>query len=310
MPRLAVVSNRPQPRIESEVLLDKIGEGRAGRTYRAGEGIFAEGEAADTIFYIQSGQVKLLVHSEQGKEAVVGLLGPHEFFGEACLAGQARRLATAVALMESNIVRVEKPIILRLIRDDPAFSELFIANLLERAIRIEADLVDQLFNSSEKRLARNLLLLANFDKEGQPETIIKHISHETLAEMIGTTRSRVSHFMNKFRKLGFIDYGSKYGSKSDGGVRASCHNGGRGERKQRFDLSDFIHYTGGIRVYPSLLSVVLNDQPHIIATDFQTRNADPVGARGSIAPPSVAPSSPPALGPVTGPAPCAPPGAA
>lgn len=267
MPRFAVVSNRRQPRLESKVLLDKIGEGqgRSSRTYRAGEGIFAAGETADTVFYIQSGKVKLSFHSEQGKEAVVGLLGPDEFFGEACLAGQARRLVTAVALMESNIVRVEKPIILRLIRADPAFSELFITNLLERTIRIEADLVDQLFNSSEKRLARTLLLLANFDKEGQPETIIKQIRHETLAAMIGTTRSRVSHFMNKFRKLGFIDYGSK----SDGGVRARCHNGGRGERKQRFDLCDSIHYNGGIRVHPSLWRVVLNDQPHIIHDNFE-----------------------------------------
>ncbi len=238
MPRLAIVSNRRQSRFGSEVLLDKICEGRAGRAYRAGEGIFAEGEAADTVFYIQSGKVKLSVHSEQGKEAVVGLLGPDEFFGEACLAGQARRLATAVALMESNIVRVEKPIILRLIHDDPAFSELFIVHLLARSLRIEADLVDQLFNSSEKRLARNLLLLANFDKEGEPETIIKQISQETLAEMIGTTRSRVSFFMNKFRKLGFIDYRSK----SDGEVRARCHNGGRGGRKQRFDLSERLQW--------------------------------------------------------------------
>ena len=167
------------------------------------------------------------VVSEQGKEAVVAILGANDFFGEGCLAGQARRIATVTAMANSAIVRLEKAGIIRLIHTEPAFAEIFIGHLLGRTIRIEADLVDQLFNSSEKRLARLLLLLANFGKEGQPEPVIAKISQETLAEMIGTTRARVSLFMNKFRQLGFIDY------------------------------------NGGIAVHSSLLNVVLHDQPKI-----------------------------------------------
>ena len=151
-------------------------------------------------------KVKFTVISEQGKEAVVAILGTDEFCGEGCLAGQPLRMATATAMTECEIMRLEKAAIVRVLHDEPAFSEMFIAHLLARTIRVEADLVDQLFNSSEKRLARALLLLANFGKEGRPEPIIAKVSQETLAEMIGTTRSRVSHFMNKFRKLGFIDY--------------------------------------------------------------------------------------------------------
>jgi CRP-like cAMP-binding protein len=155
---------------------------------------------------LRKGKVKITVVSEQGKEAVIAILGPDEFCGEGCLTAQPRRMATAVAMTECEIMRLEKAAMIRVIHEEPAFSEMFVAHLLLRTIRIEEDLVDQLFNSSEKRLARALLLLANFGKDGKPERIVAKVSQETLAEMIGTTRSRVSHFMNKFRKLGFIDY--------------------------------------------------------------------------------------------------------
>ena len=204
-----------------------VGEGRSIGEYRKDEIVFSQGDPADAVFYIQSGKVKVTVVSEQGKEAVVAMLGTNDFFGEGCLAGQARRIATVATIMDSVIVRLEKAAIVRVIHREPAFSEMFIAHLLSRAIRVEADLVDQLFNSSEKRLARLLLLLANFGKEEKPEPILAKISQETLADMIGTTRSRVSSFMNKFRKLGFIDY------------------------------------NGGIEVHSSLLNVVLHDEPHI-----------------------------------------------
>ena len=176
-----------------------VGEGRGIGEYHKGEIVFSQGDPADAVFYIQSGKVKVTVVSEQGKEAVVAMLGTNDFFGEGCLAGQARRIATVATIMDSVIVRLEKAVIVSLIRQEPAFSEMFIAHLLSRAIRVEADLVDQLFNSSEKRLARLLLLLANFGKEEKPEPILAKISQETLADMIGTTRSRVSSFMNKFR---------------------------------------------------------------------------------------------------------------
>ena len=189
--------------------------------------VFAQGDPADSVFYIHDGKVKITVISEQGKEAVVAILGPDEFCGEGCLTGQPLRVATAIAMTECKIMKLEKGEIVRVLHDEPAFSEMFIAHLLARTIRVEEDLVDQLFNSSEKRLARALLLLANFGKEGSPQPIIAKVSQETLAEMIGTTRSRVSQFMNKFRQLGFIDY------------------------------------NGTIEVHSSLLSVVLHDQPQI-----------------------------------------------
>jgi CRP/FNR family transcriptional regulator, cyclic AMP receptor protein len=207
-----------------------VGEGRSIGEYRKDQIIFSQGDPADAVFYIQSGKVKISVVSEQGKEAVVAMLGTNDFFGEGYLAGQALRIATVAAIMDSVIVRLEKAAIVCVIQQEPAFSEMFIAHLLSRAVRVEADLVDQLFNSSEKRLARMLLLLANFGKDNKPEPILAKISQETLADMIGTTRSRVSFFMNKFRKLGFIDY-----------------NGGN----------------GGIEVHSSLLNVVLHDEPHI-----------------------------------------------
>jgi CRP/FNR family transcriptional regulator, cyclic AMP receptor protein len=210
-----------------KAFLAKVGEGRSIATYRKSQIVFSQGDPADAVFYVQKGKVKVTVVSDQGKEAVVAILDADAFFGEACLAGQAQRISTVAAMTETVVVRLEKAAIIRVIHEEPAFSEMFMAHLLGRTIRFEADLIDQLFNSSEKRLARLLLLLANFGKEGTPQPIIAKISQETLAEMIGTTRSRVSYFMNKFRKLGFI------------------------------------HYNGGIAVHSSLLNVVLHDQPQI-----------------------------------------------
>src|SRR5882757_2899655 len=191
---------------DAKAFLAKIGDGRTISRYRRNEVVFAQGDPADAVFYIQRGKVKLAVVSDRGKEAVVAILGVGEFCGEGCLAGQPRRIATVTAMADCTIMRLQRASIVRVLHDEPAFSEIFISHLLSRTIRVEADLVDQLFNSSEKRLARLLLLLANFGKEGRPEPIIAKISQETLAEMIGTTRSRVSFFMNKFRRLGFVDY--------------------------------------------------------------------------------------------------------
>ena len=221
------MATKPRTPFDPKSFLTKLGTGRTIVKYREGQIVFSQGDPADAVFYVQKGKVKVTVVSEQGKEAVVGILGPNEFFGEACLGGQTQRIATVATMTDAIIMRVEKAAIVAVIHEQPAFSELFIAHLLSRTLRVEADLVDQLFNSSEKRLARLLLLLANFGQEGKPMPMIAKISQETLAEMIGTTRSRVSFFMNKFRKLGFIDY------------------------------------NGGIHVHSSLLNVVLHDQPHI-----------------------------------------------
>jgi CRP/FNR family transcriptional regulator, cyclic AMP receptor protein len=208
---------------DAKVFLAKVGKGRTLADYKTNQRVFSQGDSADTVFYIQTGQVKLTVVSEQGKEAVVAILGAGDFFGEGCLVGQPIRMATASTMSESSIMRLGKAGVIRLLHDQPAFSELFLHHLLSRNIRIEEDLVDQLFNSSEKRLARVLLLLANFGKEAKPEPVIAKISQETLAEIVGTTRSRVSFFMNRFRKLGFIEY------------------------------------NGGLHVHSSLLNVVLHD---------------------------------------------------
>jgi CRP/FNR family cyclic AMP-dependent transcriptional regulator len=221
------MATRPRPSFTPKSFLAKIGEGRSIGKYRKDQIVFSQGDPADAVFYIQKGKVKITVVSEQGKEAIVAFLNANEFFGEGCLAGQVQRMASVATITDSVVVRLEKAAIVRVIHQEPAFSEMFIAHLVGRAIRVEADLVDQLFNSSEKRLARLLLLLANFGKEGKPEPIIAKISQETLAEMIGTTRSRVSFFMNKFRKMGFI------------------------------------RYNGHIEVHSSLLNVVLHDDPHI-----------------------------------------------
>jgi CRP-like cAMP-binding protein len=214
---------------DPKAFLAKVDTGRTIATYRESQIVFSQGDPAEAVFYIQSGRVKVTVISDQGKEAVIAFLTDHDFCGEECLAGQSSRLATAIAVTESVIVRFEKAAIVRVLHDEGKFSELFIAHLLSRNARIEADLVDQLFNSSEKRLARALLLMANFGKETRPEAVIPKISQETLADMIGTTRSRVNFFMNKFRQLGFIDYG----------------------------------VGGDLEVHSSLLSMVLHDQPHI-----------------------------------------------
>jgi CRP-like cAMP-binding protein len=201
-----VKSARP---FDPKAFLAKVGTGKTIRKYRKGRIIFAQGEEADQIFYIQSGKVKITVVSEQGKEAVVGLLEAAQFFGEGCLIGQAVRVGTAKAMEECLITSITRNAMLATLRKEPRFSELFVTYLVTRSNRVEEDLIDQLFNSSEKRLARLLLLLANFGKNGKPTPIDASINQETLAEMIGTTRPRVSFFLNKFRKLGFISYNGK-----------------------------------------------------------------------------------------------------
>lgn len=200
-------------------------KGRSFATHRPKQIVFGQGDVADAVFYIKKGKVKVSVVSRHGKEAVVAILDKGEFLGEGCLIGQPKRLATASTMTECEIMRIEKVEILRMLEDESTFSQIFISHIIARNARVEEDLVDQLFNSTEKRLARVLLLLANFGKEGRPEPIVAKISQETLAEMIGTTRSRVSHFMNKFRSMGFIDY------------------------------------NGRLKVHSSLLSVVLNEPP-------------------------------------------------
>ena len=214
-----------KPLFDPKILLTQIRDGRTTIDCRSGQRIFVQGDPAEAIFYIQKGKVKLTVVSKPGREAVLAILGSGDFFGESSLAGQPLWMKAATAMGDSTIIRVEKQAMIRLLRQEHAFSEHFMTHLLSRNIRIEEDLIDQLFNSSEKRLARILLLLANFGREGKPDPVIAKISQETLAEMIGTTRSRVSFFMNKFRKLGFIDY------------------------------------NGGLHVHSSLLNVVLLDQP-------------------------------------------------
>lgn len=227
------MTRKADPKFDSKAFLAKTNGGRTISKLQMNQIIFAQGDPADSVLYIRHGKVKVTVNSAQGKEAVVAILGPDEFCGEGCLAGQPRRIATATAMTDCEIMRLEKATMIRVLHDEPAFSEMFVAHLLARTIRVEEDLVDQLFNSSEKRLARALLLLANFGKEGKPEPIIAKVSQETLAEMIGTTRSRVSHFMNKFRQLGFIEY------------------------------------NGTLKVHSSLLSVVLHDHPQIRRDDEQ-----------------------------------------
>ena len=222
---------RVKASFDPKKFLAKVGDGKAISNYRKNEVVFSQGEVADAVFYIQQGNVKLVVVSKHGKEAVVAILGPGHFFGEGCLNGHPLRIATARAVDACVITRLEKQSMIAAIHKEPGFSELFMSYLLTRNSRIEEDLIDQLFNSSEKRLARLLLLLANFGKEGRPEPIVGRFSQEMLADMIGTTRSRVSKFMNKFRDLGFISY------------------------------------NGTIEVHSSLLGVLLHDQPQIKARD-------------------------------------------
>jgi CRP/FNR family transcriptional regulator, cyclic AMP receptor protein len=214
-------------RFDPGTFLATIGEGRKNLVVSRKESIFSQGDAADAAFFIQKGKVRLAVVSKTGKEATIAILGEGDFFGEGALAGQRLRMGSAVAMTDCQLLRIEKQAMMRALHREHAFSDMFVAYLLARNIRYEEDLVDQLFNSSEKRLARVLLMLAHFGKEGTPETVVPKISQETLAEMIGTTRSRVSFFMNRFRKLGFIHYA--------GGME------------------------GGLQVHSSLLNVVLHD---------------------------------------------------
>jgi CRP/FNR family transcriptional regulator, cyclic AMP receptor protein len=194
---------------DPQEFLAKVGAGKTISSLQKDQTIFSQGDPADTVFYIQEGRVKVVVISDQGKEAVVGILEAGQFFGEGCLNGHALRIATTTAMEECLLTAIAKTTMIAVLHDEPKFSELFVAYLLTRNSRVEEDLIDQLFNSSEKRLARLLLLLANFGKEANPTPISPNISQETLAEMIGTTRSRVSFFMNKFRKLGLISYNGK-----------------------------------------------------------------------------------------------------
>src|SRR5512146_1476182 len=209
---------------DPSLLLTKLVAGKTSQEYQSNEAVFSQGDTADAVFYIQSGKVKLTVVSKRGKEAVIAILTEGSFFGESCLVGPPLRMSTASAVQRSTIIRVEKAEMVQLLHRDPKVAERFLAHLLSRNIRMEADLVDHLFNSSEKRLARLLLLLANFGQESKPIPVVAKISQETLAEMVGTTRSRVSFFMNRFREMGFIDY-----------------NG------------------GGMHIHSSLVSVVLHD---------------------------------------------------
>jgi CRP/FNR family transcriptional regulator, cyclic AMP receptor protein len=222
-----VASRRGKYPFDPKLFLSKINGGRTISEYKKNKIVYAQGAPADAVFYIESGKAKITVVSKQGKEAVVAILGAGDFFGEGSLAGQVLHLATVTTISECRIARIAKEAAVRVIHEESGFAELFIKHLLDRNIRIEEDLVDQLFNSSEKRLARTLLLLANYGKESKPEPVLAKISQATLAEMIGTTRSRVSFFMNKFRKLGLIDY------------------------------------NGSIEVHKSLLNVVLHEKPEI-----------------------------------------------
>jgi CRP-like cAMP-binding protein len=203
----SAVSVKKKRDFDPREFLATIGEGRKAVVFPKKQTIFTQGDAADTVFYVQEGKVRLTVVSKIGKEATLGILSDGEFFGEGGLAGQPLRMGSATAMTDCELLQIDKAAMMLALHREHTFSDLFVAYLLARNIRYEEDLVDQLFNSSEKRLARILLLLAHFGKEGAPETVIPKISQETLAEMIGTTRSRVSFFMNRFRKLGFIDYG-------------------------------------------------------------------------------------------------------
>ena len=222
------MATKRQPSFNATSFLAKVGEGRSLGKYRKGQIVFSQGDAGNAVFYVQKGKVKVTVVSEQEKEAVIAILGTDEFFGEGCLAEQTLRISTVTTMTECEIMRLEKATMIRVLHEELAFSEMFVAHLLARTRRVEEDLVDQLFNSSEKRLARALLLLASFGKDARPEPVIAKVSHETLAEMIGTTRSRVSYFMNKFRKLSLIDYDGRH-----------------------------------LEVHASLLDLVLHDQPQI-----------------------------------------------
>jgi CRP/FNR family cyclic AMP-dependent transcriptional regulator len=217
------VGDKPLATFNPQTLLNQVNSGKTTLKSPKKQIVFSQGDKTDAVFYIQEGKVKLTVISQQGKEAIIAILEPGSFFGEGCLSGQLVHLVTATAVEDARILRIDKPSMLRLLQDDRTFSALFLAHMLGRNVRIQEDLVDQLFNSSEKRLARMLLLMAHFGKEGKPEVVIPKISQETLAEMIGTTRSRVSFFMNRFKRKGLI------------------------------------HYDSGLHVHSSLLNIILHD---------------------------------------------------
>ena len=206
-----VAAGEKLPSVNWETLLAGISKGKTVLEYGVNRNIFMQGQPADSVFFLLRGKVKLSVTSSEGKEAIVATLGSGEFFGEGCLAGQPLRMATAISVGECTLARVGKPMMARLLHEEQGLAEMFVTHLLSRNIRYEADLVDQLFNSSEKRLARLLLLLSHFGKESKTETVVSGINQENLAQMVGTTRSRVNFFLNKFRKLGFIDYKSEAG---------------------------------------------------------------------------------------------------
>jgi CRP-like cAMP-binding protein len=216
-----------KPSFDLNAFLSKVGAGRSNLTFSPNTPILTQGERADSIYYLQMGKAKVSVTAPSGKEAVVAIFGPGDFFGESCLLGQTMRMASVIAITDVCVMRIEKAAMIATVREQVEFAELFIAHLLRRKRRVEDDLIDQLFNSSEKRLARTLLLLANFGKEDKSEPVLTHISQETLAEMIGTTRSRVSHFMTKFRKLGFIEYKDKLQVNSSL-LRVVLNDGGLG----------------------------------------------------------------------------------
>ena len=219
-----VAASKKLSKFDTKTFLSTIDSGRKIAAFSKKQTIFVQGDPSDAFFYIQKGKVRLTVVSKSGKEATIGILNEDDFFGEGCLTGQLLRLCSATAMTDCSVMRIEKKSMMEVLHREHAFSDMFVAYLLTRNIRYEEDLVDQLFNSSEKRLARVLLLLAHFGNEGKPETVIPKMSQESLAEMVGTTRSRVSFFMNRFRKLGFVDYGE-----------------------------------GGLQVHSSLLNVVLHD---------------------------------------------------
>jgi CRP-like cAMP-binding protein len=206
-----VVATKAGLPVDWDALLTGASTGKTVLNYRANRTVFMQGQTADSVYFLLRGKVQLAVTSQQGKEAIVATLGPGEFFGEGCLAGQPLRIGTAMSVGVSTLTKVEKLVMARLLREDQGLAEVFMTHLLARIVRYEADLVDQIFNSSEKRLARILLLLSHFGKESKTETVVAGISQEHLAQMVGTTRSRINFFMNKFRKLGFIDYNTEVG---------------------------------------------------------------------------------------------------
>jgi CRP-like cAMP-binding protein len=212
-----MAKKKGQP-VDWESFLAVLARGKTVIEYGANRYIFRQGQPANSLFYLRRGKIKLTVTSEEGKEAIVAILGPGEFFGEGCLAGQQLRMSTAIAITDCTLFRIERSLMTRLLHQRHEISEMFVDHLLSRNIRYEADLVDQLFNSSERRLARILLLLSHFGKESKAEPVLPRVSQDDLAQMIGTTRSRVSHFMNKFRKLGFINYGENGGLTVNSGL--------------------------------------------------------------------------------------------